>query len=113
MLIAVGWPLPATIPVMGFIFIASGDGAPTRIPASDENLDRIARLLEDPPSNGGGFWIAGQLVVGTDGVEGAPNPANGHQRMWVPTSAVVTLIYDRPLHPDPDSISDERGTVHL
>jgi hypothetical protein len=97
---------------MGAIFIGRGDKEPNRIPASDANLDRIAYLLEHPPTSTGGFWIAGQLGVGSHG-EAFPDPANGHQRLWVPGSALVTLVYDRPLHPDPDNVMDEAGTVYL
>jgi hypothetical protein len=94
---------------MGLILI----GRHTRIPASDENLDRIANLLEDPPGSTGGFWLAGQLEVETNGEPANPDPSYGHQRLWVTPGTLVTLVYDRPLHPDPDRIVDDDGTIYL
>lgn len=85
---------------MGFIRVGGA-----LIEAGDAVLDRVAHLLEHPPSSGG-FWLAGQLQREVNGELTYPNPAYGHQRMWVSVSQTVTLIYDRPLHPDPDRVDD-------
>lgn len=88
-------------------------GEDTQIEASDHVLDQICRMLEDPPTAGGGFWVAGQLIVERNGEQVHPDPLEGHQRLWVSSSQLVTLIYDRPLHPNPDVIADNPTTVLL
>lgn len=95
---------------MGFLLI---DGVPRPIEAPDATLDRVADLLEQPPTGGGGFWIAGQLQVERDGEPDYPNPARGHQRLWVSAARLVTLVYDRPLSEDPDRLPDEPNVIVL
>jgi hypothetical protein len=97
---------------MGFLLIHRGSDT-SKIPAADHVLDRVAELLEEKAASGGGFWLAGQLQVERNGEAANPNPAYGHQRLWVPIGQLVTLVYDRPLHPDPDRVIDEPGVVYL
>ena len=83
------------------------------IDVPDYALDRIASLLENSPEGSLGFWIAGQLSVERDGEPMNPDPSYGHQRMWIPATQIVTLVYDRPLHPDPDRIKDLPNVVFV
>lgn len=83
------------------------------IETNDAVLDRIADLLENPPAGGGGFWVAGQLEVERDGEAVHPDPAYGHQRLWVPVGERVLLVYDRPLHGDPDRVEEAANVVLL
>ena len=84
-----------------------------QIPMSDGLLDRVADLLENPETRGGGFWIAGHLDVERDGEPGYPSPDRGHQRMWVAPGQLVTLVYDRALSEDPDWLPDAPHTIVL
>lgn len=93
---------------MAFLAI---DSARIRIETSDDALDRVKRELEQAASGRGGLWLAGQLQVERNGETTYPDPANGHQRLWVPAGTLVALVYDRPLSPDPDRLDDEPGTV--
>ncbi|WP_058234149.1 hypothetical protein [Devriesea agamarum] len=85
-----------------------------RIKTTDDVLDRVAELVNDSVTGERrGFWLAGQLDVEVKDELTHPNPRNGHQRLWIPASAAVHLIYDRPLHPSPDRLEDRADTVYL
>jgi hypothetical protein len=88
-------------------------GKTIRIETTDDALDRIRDLLQNPPFPGQGFWLAGQLEIETDGEPSHPDPRDGHQRLWIPSGTLLSLIYDRPLHPNPDRITEEHGVILL
>ncbi|UFU05497.1 hypothetical protein [Ruania halotolerans] len=89
-------------------------GADTRIDGVlDATLDRVRALLEDPPTPGGGFWLAGPYELYRNDERVLPDPSHGHQRLWVSTSQQVSLWYDRPLHDDPDVVAEDETTVYI
>lgn len=100
---------------MGRLLIGQRFGfrASVEIEVSDGVLDRVAKLLEHPPTEGGGFWIAGHFEVEVDGVATYADPARGHQRLWVSTAQLVSLCYDRPLSVEPDRLPDEPHVIVL
>ena len=77
-----------------------------KITTTDDVLDQIHDFLMDRPADRPGFWITGMFQVKSDGEPLDADPSLGHQRIWVPNSAVVLLYYDRRLSGDPDTIPD-------
>lgn len=94
---------------MGRLWV--GNPVSIDIEVTDSALDRVKDFLEEPPTAGGGFWLKGPLVGERNGEPIHLDPTEGHQRVWIPTGELITLIYDRPLHPDPDEIVEEAGTI--
>lgn len=86
-------------------------GSRISIRTTDEVLDQIAHFLEKPPTLGGGFWLAGSLEGERNGEPVYVDPAHGHQRLWIPSTELVGLVYDRPLSPDPDVLPELSATV--
>lgn len=78
----------------------------------DVTLDKIRVWLENPPTPGGGFWLAGPYELYRNDQRVLPDPALGHQRLWVSTGQEVSLWYDRPLHDDPDVVTEDGTTIY-
>lgn len=82
------------------------------IPTTDEVLDQVRARIESQDGTQG-FWLATLPIREVDGVQVHPRPEDGHELIWIPKSAIVSLIYDRPLHADPDRIEDQPGTIWI
>lgn len=95
---------------MGFLII---EAANIRMEVADYLLDSIKDQLEEGARTSGGFWIVGDLHREVNGELTYSDPAHGHQRLWVPNSTVVSLVYGRPLSPDPDSVEWAANEVRI
>lgn len=104
-------PSSVTPPVVG----ADADAVlGIRIETTDDVLDRVAEQIEQVAAGERtGFWIAGPYARYRNGEATYPDPASGHQRLWIPVGATVHLYFDRPMSADPDRLEGRNDTVYL
>jgi len=83
------------------------------ITTTDDVLDQVRKELEEAGREQFGFWIVGLYNIDGDVESRHSDPDWGHQRLWIPASATVSLCYDRPRSEDPDRLPDELHTVFI